>query len=112
MSPKRTQPAARKTAEEYSVRICARGDLTEPELSTCVEIVRDGGAVAINLEKLRNAKMLAVVRTDGVIVGVGSIERDRPERAAAIAQRSGFGFPKETLELGYVAVAPQHRRRP
>src|ERR1700751_792863 len=108
MSPKRTQSAARKTAEEYSVRICARGVLPEPELSTCVEIVRDGWAVPINLEKFQNAKMLAVVRTDGVIVGVGSIERDRPERAAAIAQRSGFGFPQENLELGYVAVAPAH----
>jgi hypothetical protein len=111
MSPKQTQTAARKTAEAYSVHICAPGDLTEPELSTCAEIVRDGGAVAINLEKLRIVRMLAVVRTDGVIVGVGSIKRDRPERAADIAQRSGFSFPKETPELGYVAVAPQHRRK-
>jgi hypothetical protein len=104
-------PKQRKTGEEYSVRACVPGDLTEAELSTCVAIVRDGGAVAINLGKLRKARMLAVASKDGVIVGVGSIKRNRPERAAAITQRSGFGFPNETPELGYVAVALQHRRK-
>jgi hypothetical protein len=103
--------ATRKTAGEYSVRACTPSDLTEAELSTCVEIIRDGGAVAINLQKLRSARMLAVARTNGVIVGAGSIKRDRPQRAADIAQTSGFDFPKETPELGYVAVALKHRRK-
>jgi hypothetical protein len=71
----------------------------------------DGGAVTISLEKLQKARMLALARKGGVIVGVGSIKRDRPDRAADIAHRSGFSFPKETPELGYVAIAPQHRRR-
>ena len=77
MSHKRTQTAARKTAQEYSVSACVPGDLSDAELATCVEIVRDGGAVAISLEKLQNARMLAVARKGGVIVGVGSIKRDR-----------------------------------
>jgi hypothetical protein len=111
MSPKQTQIAPRKTAQEYCVSACAPGDLSDAELASCVEIVRGGGAVAISLEKLHNARTLAVARKGGVIVGVGSIKRARPDRSADIARKSGFGFPKETPELGYVAVAPQHRRQ-
>jgi hypothetical protein len=111
MSPKQTQSARRKTAQEYSVSACTPGDLSEADLASCVEIVRDGGAVAISPEKLQKARMLAVARKGGVIVGVASIKSDRPDRAADIARKSGFRFPKETPELGYVAVAPQHRRQ-
>jgi ribosomal protein S18 acetylase RimI-like enzyme len=111
MSLQQSQTAPGKTAPEYGVRACAPGDLSDAELATCVEIVRDGGAVSISLEKLQNARMLAVARNGGMIVGVGSIKRDRPNRAADIVSRSGFGFPPETPELGYVAVAPQHRRQ-
>jgi len=111
MSSKPTQTAARKTEPEYSLGTCAPSDVSDRELSYCVEIVRDGGAVAISLEKLQKARMLAFARKSGVIVGVGSIKRDRPDRAADIAHKSGFSFSKETPELGYVAIAPQHRRR-
>ena len=111
MNPQETQTETKKTPPEYSVKACAPADLSDTELATCVEIVKDGGAVAINLEKLHKARMLAVARKAGTIVGVGSIKRDRPDRAAHIANESGFGFPKETPELGYVAVAPEHRRQ-
>jgi hypothetical protein len=110
MGHKQTQSAPRKTAQEYSVSACVPGDLSDAELATCLEIVRDGGAVAIKLEKLQNARLLAVTRKRGVIVGVGSIKRDRPDRAADITRKSGFSFPKKTPELGYVAVA-HHRRQ-
>lgn len=109
MNPEQKQTV--RAGLECTVTPCAPGDLSDAELATCVEIVRDGGAVAINLEKLQNARMLAVARKRGVIVGVGSIKRDRPDRAVDIARESGFDFPKETPELGYVAVAPQHRRQ-
>jgi hypothetical protein len=111
MNPEQTQTTIRKPGQEYSVDVCAPRALTEQELSTCVEIIKDGKAVAITLAKLQNARMLAIARKDGVIVGVGAIKRDRPDRAANIARISGFDFPKETPELGYVAVARQHRRR-
>jgi GNAT superfamily N-acetyltransferase len=111
MSPQGTQTETKKMAPGYSVKACAPGDLSDAELVTCVEIVKDGGAVPISLEKLQKARMLAVARKAGTIVGIGSIKRDRPDRAAHIANGSGFGFPKETPELGYVAVAPQHRRQ-
>ena len=85
------------------------GDLSDAELATCVEIVRDGGAVAISLQ---NARMLAVARKGSVIAGLGSIKRDRPDRAGDIARESAFGIPKETPELGDVAVAPEQRLTP
>lgn len=94
--------APRKTPQEYSVSACAPGHLSDAELATCADIVRDGGAVTISLEKLQNARTLAVARKSGAIVGVGSIKRDRPDRAVDIARDSAFDFPKETPELGYV----------
>jgi hypothetical protein len=39
----------------------------------------------------------------------GPIKPVRPEYAAGIAAKSGYSFPAETLELGYVAVDPAHR---
>jgi RimJ/RimL family protein N-acetyltransferase len=60
--------------------------------------------------KLRSAKLLAVARSGNEIVGVGSIKRVRTDRASGIADKSGFAFPAQTPELGYVAVDPQHWR--
>ena len=51
-----------RKAQEYSVSACMPGDLSDAELASCVEIVRDGGAVTISLDKLQNARMLAVAR--------------------------------------------------
>jgi hypothetical protein len=46
MSPQGTQTETKKMAPGYSVKACAPGDLSDAELATCVEIVKDGGAVA------------------------------------------------------------------
>lgn len=94
---------------EYSVSASSPGELTAEELAACVDLIKDGGAVAVTPEKLRQVRMLSVARAAGAIVGVGSIKRDWPERAVGVARTSGFGFPKETPELGYVAVAPEHQ---
>lgn len=96
---------------EYSVSASSPGEFTSEELAACIDLIKGGGAVAVTPEKLRQARMLAVARTAGAIAGVGSIKRHRPERASDIARASGYDFPKETPELGYVAVAPEHRRR-
>ena len=111
MSAGQTRTGPKQTTPKYSVSACLPGDLSEEELATCLTIIRDGGAVAISLKKLQNTGMVAVARKDGVIVGVGSIKRGRPDRAVEIAQESGFDFPRQTLELGYIAVSPQHRRQ-
>jgi len=89
MSTRQPQTAPRKT-QEYSVSACVPGDLSDAELATCVEIVRNGGAVAISLDKLQNARMLAVARKGGVIVGVGSIKRDRPDRAVLLQREMSY----------------------
>lgn len=109
--PQADKNAERETPQEYRVAACGPGDLSDAELSSCVEIIRAGGAVAISLEKVQKAKMLAFASKSRVIVGVGSIKRERPGRAADVAHKSGFSFPQETPELGYVAIAPRHRRR-
>ena len=67
MSAEPIQTGGTEVEPEYSLAAYAPGDVSETKLSFCVEIIRDGGAVAISLEK--------------------------------------------TPELGYVAIAPQHRRR-
>ena len=58
MIPKQTQTAPRNTAHGYSVTCCAPGDLSDTELTSCFEIARDGGAVAICPEKLQKARLL------------------------------------------------------
>ena len=55
------------------------------------------------------ATLLAVVRKDQEIVGVGAIKRVRPEYAARIVKRSGHRFPTDMPELGYVARSNTHR---
>jgi len=57
----------------------------------------------------RWAKAVALAWKDKQIVGVGAIKRERREYAAGVAKRGGVEFPSQTLELGYVAVAPEHR---
>jgi hypothetical protein len=111
MDSRQTNLSPRKETLDYSVSACAPSDLSDAELSSCVAIVSDGAAVAINLKKLQNARSLALARKGGAIVGVGAIKRAQPERAIRVAQASGFSFPKETPELGYIAVAPEHRRQ-
>lgn len=98
-------------ASDYTVNTCKPGELSEAELETCVSIIGDGGAVAVDLAKLRRAKVLAVARMGNEIVGAGSIKRVRTDYASGIATKSGFAFAAQTPELGYVAVSPQQQRK-
>jgi hypothetical protein len=99
MNLHRAQTATTKKLQKYSLKACAPRDLSDAELATCLEIVQDGGAAAISLKKLKNARILAVAHNAGAIVAVGSLKRYGPGRAAEISRRSGFGFPEETPEL-------------
>jgi hypothetical protein len=66
---------------EYRVRACSPGDLTAEELASCLELVKDVRAAGINFEKLCHARLLAVARASGTIVGVGRsnvVGRDAP----------------------------------
>lgn len=94
----------------YTVTTCLPGDLSKAELAACLAVIKEGGAVAVDTEKLVRAQVLAVARFGDKIVGIGSIKRVRPDYASTIALRSGFSFPSQMPELGYVAVTEAHRR--
>ena len=104
---------ADETTEDYEVKVCAPDALSDSEWGRCVEIVAAGGAVAVNEAKLRAATTLVLARKGSKIVGVGTIKGVRKNYAAGIAgaEKSGYTFPSETPELGYVAVDPDHQRK-
>lgn len=95
----------------YTVATPAPNTLPPSELAACIAIIKSGGAVDWNSAKqeLPLATALAIASKDTKIVGVGAIKRGRSDYAAGIAAKSGVDFPIETLELGYVAVTPEHR---
>jgi hypothetical protein len=95
----------------YRVTVCATGDLTSDERARCLEIIRGGNAVNPEsaAQELPISQRLAVARLGNQIVGIGAIKRGRADYAARIAGRSGVQFEPETPELGYVAVADEHR---
>jgi len=93
---------------DYRVALCTR-ELDEADLSRCVTIIRAGGAVDVDSTKLRAATVLALAENGDEVVGVGSVKPVRTAYATGIAKKSGFDFPSETPELGYVAVDAPHK---
>lgn len=95
----------------YEVRTPAPKDMKSEDFDTCVAIIKTGEAVDWKSakEELPVATALAVAWKDKRIIGVGTIKRERRDYAAGIAEKSGVAFPPEILELGYVAVSPDHR---
>jgi predicted GNAT family N-acyltransferase len=106
---------AENRAAEYEVTSYAPGDLTEGELGACIAIIKRGDAVDPESadEELGRSEVIAIVRKGADIVGVGAIKRVRTGYASTIARsrKSGSSFDPNTLELGYVAVDAQHRKR-
>jgi hypothetical protein len=97
--------------EGYAVTTPAANKLGPSEIAACLAIIKTGDAVDLMSAKreLPLATAIALTWKDRQIVGVGTIKRERREYAAGVAAKSGAEFPSETLELGYVAVAPEHR---
>ena len=97
--------------DDYQVTACSPKELSDGDLETCMAIVEDGGAVNRNAMRrdLRCSSLLAIVRAGGQIVGVGAIKPVRIQYAAKVARESGVEFPRDTLELGYVAVRQNHQ---
>ena len=95
----------------YAVTTPAANKLGPSEIAACLAIIKTGEAVDLMSAKreLPLARVIALAWKDKQIVGVGAIKRERREYAARVADKSGVEFPPETLELGYVAVAPEHR---
>lgn len=100
---------------EYEVTSHAPGDLTDGELGACIAIVNRGDAVDPESadEELGRSEVIAIARKGADIVGVGAIKRVRTGYASKIASsmKSGWSFDPNTLEVGYVAVDAQRRKR-
>ncbi len=97
----------------YEVTTCLPGGLKALEITKCIEIIRKGCAVNAKSATagFPNSTLIAVARSKNEIVGVGVIKERRPQYASNKAKNSGFQFDKNTLELGYVAVDPDHRNK-
>jgi len=98
---------------QYTVTICSPNDLSKPEKSSCIALVRSGGAL-INSDAaagVLRASVFAVARERGRIVAVGAIKPIRRKYASEVAKKSTYAFDPTTPELGYVAVDTQHRNR-
>ena len=93
---------ADETTEDYDVKACARGALSDNEWRRCVEIIAAGGAVAVNGARLRAATTIVLARKGSDIVGVGTIKGIRKAYAAGIAgpEKSGYAFPPENPGAG------------
>lgn len=102
---------SKRRSAEYEVKPCAPDELTPEELKRCMALIGDGGAVNPNTMKrdLPRSQVLAIARHHGQIVGVGVIKPVRKRYSAGIAVESGYSFPAETPELGYVSVDPTHQ---
>src|SRR3954447_17026910 len=99
------------SAEVYTIGLCTVGDLSPAELARCVKLVAEGDALDEHYVKdgLPKARLVAVARRDGQIVGVGVIKGDNAAHARTVARQSKFAFAPETLELGYVSVDEDHK---
>lgn len=98
---------------ECEIRVRLPSKIPLRDLSRCIKIVQRGDAVdpdSASVE-LPRSQILVFALAGGHIVGVGAIKRRRPAYACQIAERSGASFDPNTLELGYVAVEPNHRSR-
>ncbi|MBI5818679.1 MAG: GNAT family N-acetyltransferase [Verrucomicrobia bacterium] len=83
------------------------------ELESCLEVIKEGGAVdpkAVT-DELPQAIFVALKHAGGRVVGVGAIKRLRPLYAKGIAQKCGFEFDENLHELGYVSVRKTHRNQ-
>jgi hypothetical protein len=98
---------------DYLVSKVDTGELTIKVVSTCIAIIKKGEAVDWQSAKreLPLARAVVTARKGSQIVGVGAIKRERRQYAADVSKKSGFKFPPETPELGYVAVEPEHQGR-
>ena len=105
-----TEFPTEEDAGHYQVQISA---LNVSEIAVCIDILKTGNAVDIRSARrdLPRAHLLAVARMQDRIVAVGCIKHERAWYALKTSRNSGVDFPRDILELGYVAVHPDHRRK-
>jgi hypothetical protein len=96
---------------KYDVQAHSPCDLSKEEIAKCLSVIKKGSAVdsASAASQLPLASVVAIVRAEQEIVGVGAIKQPRPRYASKVARNSEFPFDSNMLELGYVAREPSHR---
>jgi hypothetical protein len=92
----------------YTIERCIP-PLDDGDLDRCLSIIRSGGAVDVDPERLRRALAVVVARREGQIVGVAAVKGIRPGYVGRIAERSRFPLERQMPELGYVAVDGHHQ---
>ena len=100
-------------ADSYELKLCSPDDLTPEDLERCFVLITDGGAVDPGTMKrdLPRSQIVAIARYRNEVVAVGVIKPVRKQYAAGIAVKSGYSFPPETPELGYVVVDRARRKK-
>src|SRR5437899_1949028 len=100
----------RLTLMDYLLESAPGSTLSKDVIEACISVIKEGCAVdsAQAAKYLPKAKVVAILRTEQEIVGVGAIKAPRPKYASEIAKDSGFSFDKNMPELGYVARRKSH----
>lgn len=103
----------RVTSEDYDVQVCSPDHAMEPDLEACLEIIKAGAAVDPEsaAKEIRRACFVAIARKGSVVVGTGAIKRHRPGYAKEKGQQAGVTLASDSLEVGYIAIAPSHQGR-
>ncbi|MCK5519362.1 MAG: GNAT family N-acetyltransferase [Alphaproteobacteria bacterium] len=100
----------------YKVKVSAPSDLSQTDISKCIDIISRGGAAGNSIPQLLpKAQSLVIARTciKGNIVGVGALKIVRPEYAEEISgkDKSNFPFNINTTELGFIAIDPSYQNK-
>lgn len=95
----------------YEIEACTPVDVCSQIQKQCIELISSGGAVEQHYveENFPHAHKVVTVTCESGIVGVGVIKQIRTDYASSIASRSGYSFPSDTHELGYITVQEKHR---
>lgn len=97
--------------ENYEVHSVSPHELSQVDIATCLSLIKIGNAADYASAKTQFAhtRVVAVIKLDKQIVGVGVIKQPRPSYAASVARKCKFPFGRNMLELGYVARDPSHK---
>lgn len=83
------------------------------EVDIAIPILRAGGAVDVSAARrgIPAATVLFYLHYRDNLVGLGAIKEKRPWYNHRIEKKAGYAFESSMLELGYVAVDPEHQGR-
>jgi predicted GNAT family N-acyltransferase len=95
----------------YEIELLAPEAIVETDLTACIRLLKQGGAVDIITARreLPLSASIVVARHRDAIVAVAAIKRARSQYAAEVATKSKESFSPHWQELGYVAVAREHQ---